>query len=148
MSARRREKPTLPRMAYRVEEVRAMAQVDRKTIERAMKAGRLPFVRLDTVILIEAGVARDFVREYIEARENGPTQLYRHYDDAGVLLYVGISLSTILRLSQHKTDSAWFGRISTIKIEHFATRRDAIAAEVRAVRDERPLHNIVFAAPE
>lgn len=33
-------------------------------------------------------------------------QLYRHYDPAGALLYIGISLSAVARLSQHG-DKPW-----------------------------------------
>ena len=35
-------------------------------------------------------------------------ELYRHFDRLGELLYVGISISTMRRLAQHKTQSAWF----------------------------------------
>ena len=35
-------------------------------------------------------------------------QLYRHFDCDGVLLYVGISLSTVARLCEHKHSSKWY----------------------------------------
>ena len=70
------------------------------------------------------------------------TQLYRHFDAAGVLLYVGISLSTVHRLSQHRDDSHWFDQIKRVEIEHFPTRKQAEIAEQVAILTEAPLHNI------
>lgn len=72
----------------------------------------------------------------------GPTQLYRHFDADGRLLYVGISLSAILRFEAHRTGSNWAQKVATITIEHFPTRAEALAAEVRAIRTELPIHNI------
>jgi hypothetical protein len=71
-----------------------------------------------------------------------PTQLYRHFDESGILLYVGISLSTLTRLGQHEDNAHWFYRIKTVTIEYFKTRQAAEAAEDRAILAERPLHNI------
>ena len=68
--------------------------------------------------------------------------LYRHYDAKGALLYVGISLSALARLGQHKQCSHWFDQIAAITIEHFATRADALLAESEAIRKERPLYNV------
>jgi hypothetical protein len=73
-----------------------------------------------------------------EAQER--TELYRHYDDEGKLLYVGISLSTVSRLIDHK-ESPWFGRISHIKIERFPTRKAALIAEQIAITMEGPEYN-------
>jgi hypothetical protein len=69
------------------------------------------------------------------------TELYRHYDDAGNLLYIGISLSTAHRLGQHRLTSKWSHRVATITIERFATRDEALAAELRAIQTESPLFN-------
>ncbi len=71
------------------------------------------------------------------------TQLYRHFDKEGNLLYVGISLSTLNRLGQHKDHSHWFAQISRVEIETFAKREDALEAEALAIHDEKPLHNIM-----
>lgn len=73
---------------------------------------------------------------------DGPTQLYRHFDVDGVLLYVGISLNALLRLAQHQAASAWFLEITRVEIELFADRSAALEAEKRAIRDERPKYNI------
>ncbi len=71
-----------------------------------------------------------------------PTALYRHFDAAGRLLYVGISLNSVARLGQHLRTAAWFFDISRVEIEWFPARVDAEQAERAAILTERPLHNI------
>lgn len=56
-------------------------------------------------------------------------------------MYVGISLSVMSRLSQHKNSSAWFNSTATIDVEWYPTRRDALAAEKQAIQTECPVHN-------
>jgi hypothetical protein len=76
----------------------------------------------------------------------GPTELYRHYDASGALLYVGISLSAIERLRQHRATAEWFDQIARIDVEVFPSRKEAVAAERHAVRTEKPKYNIAAAA--
>jgi len=68
--------------------------------------------------------------------------LYRHYDKEGSLLYVGISLSAINRLSQHKVHAHWFEKITQVTIEKFESRKEAIEAEKKAIINENPIHNL------
>lgn len=75
----------------------------------------------------------------------GPTVLYRHFDQAGILLYVGVSASLMVRTVAHVRASAWRDEIATIKVERFPTRGEALAAETQAIRVERPLYNIAGA---
>jgi len=70
----------------------------------------------------------------------GLTQLYRHYDARKRLLYVGISLSAVSRLSQHK-DKTWFTEIARVTVENFPSREMALSAEAAAIKAERPLYN-------
>lgn len=72
-----------------------------------------------------------------------PTALYRHWDQEGKLLYVGVSLSPTYRLSQHKDASPWFGRIANITVEWFETRLVALEAERLAIKAEAPEFNVV-----
>lgn len=74
-----------------------------------------------------------------------PTALYRHFDAAGRLLYVGISLNAVARLSQHRQCSAWFREIARVEIEWHPSREAACEAEVQAIRSEQPLHNVAHA---
>lgn len=69
--------------------------------------------------------------------------LYRHFDKDGRLLYVGISLSAVHRLIQHKSTSHWFDEISKItieKVDKFKIRE----VEKKAIEKEKPLYNILF----
>lgn len=68
--------------------------------------------------------------------------LYRHFDQDGRLLYVGISLSFIGRLSEHATRSSWFWKIARVEVTGYATEADALTAERIAIHREQPLHNI------
>lgn len=70
------------------------------------------------------------------------TALYRHYSKDDVLLYVGISLSAIDRLSSHTLNSCWARQIARVQIEWFPSRAKAEIAERAAISDESPLHNI------
>lgn len=71
-----------------------------------------------------------------------PTYLYRHFNQEGALLYVGVSLSVVHRLAQHKDHSHWYRSITRIDIKEFSTRREALIAERDAIKQEKPLHNI------
>jgi hypothetical protein len=71
------------------------------------------------------------------------TALYRIWGNDGQLLYVGISKSALSRLGQHLTEKPWAEEISNVTIETFPTRELAAAAEVAAIKAERPLHNVV-----
>lgn len=73
---------------------------------------------------------------------NQRTALYRHYDGGGALLYVGISLSVVARLAQHRDSSRWYDRIAKVTVEWFDNRRDALRAEGNAILIEKPEFNI------
>jgi excisionase family DNA binding protein len=74
--------------------------------------------------------------------------LYRHFDENGQLLYVGISLGAIERLRQHSFGSDWFDEIRTITMETFETRAEALEAERKAIKKENPKHNVIHKGPE
>lgn len=70
-------------------------------------------------------------------------ELYRHFSEDGRLLYVGISLCTVVRLGDHSRDSEWFDQIRRIEIEKFCSRREAVIAEGKAISNEAPIYNLV-----
>lgn len=74
--------------------------------------------------------------------------LYRFWNADGVLIYIGISLSAIQRLSQHKNDKSWETEISTVTIERFDDRDHALKAEKRAIMTEAPKYNITHNKPK
>lgn len=68
-------------------------------------------------------------------------QLYRHFDIYGNLLYVGVSLSAVGRLAQHKRHAKWYSEIQTMTVENFSSRTELLNAERIAIINEKPLHN-------
>lgn len=94
-------------------------------------------------VILRASERQDRLRRGIasDGAPNGPSQLYRHYGADGDLLYVGISINAIARLSRHRTQAKWFALVRTVTIEPFPTREQALEAEARAIREERPSHN-------
>lgn len=75
------------------------------------------------------------------------TSLYRCFSAANDLLYVGISLHVIYRMTQHRDGSDWYQEMRTLTVEHFETREEAIAAEREAIRNERPKFNVTHSRP-
>ena len=61
------------------------------------------------------------------------TALYRYFDADELLLYVGISKQPINRLGQHRQDKSWWEQISTVRIERYRTRAEALDAERDAI---------------
>lgn len=70
------------------------------------------------------------------------TALYRHFNADGVLLYVGISLNAVQRLSQHRFGAKWFVQISRVDVEWLDDRASALAAEAIAIAQEDPVWNM------
>lgn len=75
----------------------------------------------------------------------GVQHLYRHFDAEGRLLYIGVSLSAIGRLGEHKQNSDWFWMIARVEVTAYASRRTVLKAERLAIQREKPLHNIMHA---
>lgn len=71
-------------------------------------------------------------------------ELYRHFDIDRRLLYVGVSLATLMRTRGHRQKSPWFSQVVYITIERFETRALALAAERAAVKAERPRYNTLL----
>lgn len=75
------------------------------------------------------------------SRYTRPTELYRHYNAKGRLLYVGISLATAARTAQHKASASWWDEVAKITIQRFPDRDAALKAEQAAIKGEHPLYN-------
>lgn len=77
--------------------------------------------------------------------------LYRFFDASDVLLYVGITVDPGARFKKHGGDKEWWGEVDRIDIARHATRKEALDAERKAIKEEQPLHNVVhneFVQPE
>jgi predicted GIY-YIG superfamily endonuclease len=72
------------------------------------------------------------------------TCLYRLYDAQNALLYIGISYYPDERIHRHRSDRTWGLDIDMSKtsLEWYDTRPAARAAEIKAIHDEQPLHNV------
>jgi hypothetical protein len=70
------------------------------------------------------------------------TFLYRHYDGKGNLLYVGVSLCSLMRLTKHREASPWYRDVRKVTIQAYPTREEAFEAERTAIYIENPRHNI------
>lgn len=68
--------------------------------------------------------------------------VYRFYDADGAALYIGYSSALLTRITGHRSNSPWFKKVATVKVEHFDTRSAALAAEKVAIEAERPRYNI------
>ena len=70
------------------------------------------------------------------------TALYRMFDAAGALLYVGITGHLPARIAAHDGEKRWWQDVAAVTVEHFSTRDAASAAETTAIKSENPLYNI------
>lgn len=71
------------------------------------------------------------------------TAVYRFFDKAGCLLYVGIAYDPAERWRHHATKAAWWKDAVDNTIDWYDTRAEAERAELAAIRYEKPLYNKV-----
>lgn len=76
-------------------------------------------------------------------RADGPHTLYRFFDSKGALLYIGITVCTPTRWSNHGWDKPWWPEVADVRVEHYPSRSTALAAERKAILDEQPFHNVI-----
>lgn len=69
------------------------------------------------------------------------TALYRLFDAADQLLYVGISTQPETRWTQHAADKPWWPLVQHRKVEWHPDREAAETAERAAISTEEPLYN-------
>ncbi|MCU0801588.1 MAG: GIY-YIG nuclease family protein [Rhodobacteraceae bacterium] len=77
--------------------------------------------------------------------QGGKVALYRHYDKAGNLLYVGITSRVEKRTKAHIEGSSWALDIATIEIEWIDSRKAAEHREKSAIKVAKPAFNKVHA---
>lgn len=79
-----------------------------------------------------------------------PAVVYRLYDDAGELLYVGCSVTPFSRLREHASHGrshVWWADVASVTLEHFKSRPEAILAERKAIAAEAPKYNVYSGGP-
>jgi predicted GIY-YIG superfamily endonuclease len=70
-----------------------------------------------------------------------PTTLYRIFNKAGELIYIGITNNISKRLVHHASMSLWWPLKDRVETQEFVSRRAAEAAERAAIRAEVPTYN-------
>lgn len=70
------------------------------------------------------------------------TAVYRFFDAAGDLLYIGIAENPDGRWKKHASRKPWWPEVARKTVEWFDNREEAGAAEHRAIRTEHARHNI------
>jgi len=78
----------------------------------------------------------------IEIADEVPTALYRLFDANDALLYVGISDALKQRFAGHAATKPWWSEVKRKTVEWHPARSSAAAAEITAIRDERPVYNL------
>jgi predicted GIY-YIG superfamily endonuclease len=74
--------------------------------------------------------------------------VYRAYDAAGALLYVGVSGRIRQRLYVHRHNSAWWAHAASVHLEWIQTRAEAEGIEAAVIREEQPPFNRAGVRPE
>lgn len=69
-------------------------------------------------------------------------EVYECYGPDEALLYVGCSLSALARLRQHRPHAGWFPQLAAVAVTEYRTYSDALIAEARTIRDDRPIWNV------
>ena len=98
-----------------------------------------PDIHVDAAVLRRKGHAVPLRHCSIKIGEG--KAVYRHYDAAGVLLYVGCSGNVIFRTATHATTAVWFQEIVRIDVQWFDSAEEACEAELVAIQTENPVHN-------
>ena len=70
--------------------------------------------------------------------------LYRMFDINGDLLYIGQSVRVTDRIRQHARTKHWWSSVRTITIEQYESAPALNIAEREAIKNEKPIHNIIF----
>jgi hypothetical protein len=70
------------------------------------------------------------------------TALYRFFNEGGALLYVGITANLEERWLDHERRKPWWPQVAEKTVEWFDSRPPARAAELKAILEERPIHNV------
>lgn len=69
------------------------------------------------------------------------TCVYRLYDSAGALLYVGAAYDFDVRFAQHAAKKQWWPQVARRDVIWFNNRLDALYEEARAIATESPAYN-------
>ena len=67
--------------------------------------------------------------------------VYRYYDSADRLLYIGSTYSFSTRAAAHERDATWWPDVTAVKLERFPDQLSSLSAEIYGIKTEGPIHN-------
>lgn len=68
--------------------------------------------------------------------------VYRLYDAAGELLYVGCTYDPRTRRSNHRLTTPWFSEVASFRLTVYPNRAHALEVERAVIAAEQPRHNV------
>lgn len=86
-------------------------------------------------------LAEQCQKDQADAKDLRETALYRWWDEADVLLYIGIADRIGNRTKNHAKGSTWMEFAVRSSVERFPRRSTALAAEEAAIKAEKPIFN-------
>lgn len=89
-------------------------------------------------------LAEDPLPRKTQETPGGPWAVYELFNDAGDLLYVGMSGNVARRLAQHESGKEWWIDVATVRIRRYVSKKDAAAKEKIRVLCGEPRHNKTF----
>lgn len=75
--------------------------------------------------------------------DDPPAWLYRLYDAAGALLYIGRTRNLLDRVEQHARQHPWGAEIVSVTAQLYTSETEVKRAEPAAIAAENPRHNRV-----
>lgn len=121
----------------------------RRHLKRAREVGLIATQRVNVgtrrendVITFQLALTQEQLSQNAAESGIGQTTLYRYFDSAGSLLYVGITANYSQRHREHHSDR-WWGRrdLTRDTVRHGLTRDHAEYLEALAIENEDPLEN-------
>lgn len=78
----------------------------------------------------------------VAERLSRPHYVYRCYDRAGRLLYLGCTYNPRKRLAEHRSTSSWFAEVARTELVEYPDGASGFAAEAEAHASEDALHSL------
>lgn len=78
----------------------------------------------------------------VASEKSVPTAVYRHFDEDGLLLYVGCTSDPDNRARTHQRNAVWSLWAVDQTVEWYDSRLDGEAAETAAIESEQPIFNV------
>ena len=138
---------TRPDSLLSLGEVSRLTGVPISRIQAMIRSGTIRVVRDQSVLCLRRSDVERFwpagrpVAVPVGAFLATPT-VYRLFNRAGELLYVGVTKNVGNRLLGHARCQPWWPDVDSVSTQCFATRAQAEAEEGRAIALEDPLHNL------